>query len=415
MTSPSTPVRLVGCDEPGPSDPVRIVNWDDAIIPAGNVVSTGAADGEVLTADGAGGSSFEPIPVGVTLGEVLTLFYGDNPYPTHLIDAIGQLVDRSAWPELSAVTPVGNSALYTLQITAPFTIDGGVAAGAGVFVGFKNSSTQDMYTSTDGVIWTLHATAMPAAAAIWKRVVFGAGVFVATRSTASADYATSTDGVTWTPRVLPGAITVNHLLFDGTTFLIITNGSGTSYTSTDGINWSPQVITSATYNWVSAIPGGGFLINSSTGVLSYSADGTSWTVRTGFDKSVTVGAVSGSVLVLYHQQLLWVSTDLGITWTWIPTPVTSPSTLVWCGNFFWLSSTSSGFTCIDGLSWVARKASAASITSLRPVVLNNLVMLIVGGATAYDLIMVIPSNKMWIPAIQSSITGTRCFVVGKVY
>ena len=152
---------------------------------------------------------------------------------------------------------------------------GNLAFGAGLFVA-PVSFTQ-MFLSTDGISWSLAATS-PAYTAVC--VYFDNGVFVTFATNTSALY-TSPDGITWTLRTLPASTTWACGAGNGAGVHVVAAGDRSTAVSVDnGVTWSAGGLlpfgVSANYM---ACANGVWVVTAlaSTQTISYSTDnGATW-------------------------------------------------------------------------------------------------------------------------------------------
>ncbi len=250
-----------------------------------------------------------------------------------------------------------------------------VVYGNGLFVATSIATTNNIYTSTDGVTWTTRTAALPASAN-WNALGFGNGVFV-THATTAANAARSTDGITWTAATT--ALTHNcdrgcKIEYGNGVFVYAGITNGAAATSTDGTSW-----TARTYTAFDIGASGGLVFGSglfvkigddSSGVsVRTSSDGVTWTNR-------TAGPSQGGGIV-YHNGRFYAgryggggqatSTD-GITWTTTGVDVSAVSV---SGGFNAAISTPYGFAVAadsndyllyswDGKQWGRRGTGVAA-------------------------------------------------------
>lgn len=172
----------------------------------------------------------------------------------------------------------------------------------------RTSSGYMIYTSEDGVEWTPRGRTQ-GSTRNWSAysVVYGNGIFVVTCEedyTNSSDkdiytpyVYTSPDGITWTLTQVPNLW--HSLIFDGEKFMGLSGSSGFGY-SYNGTTWTNGSF-GASRQWNSIAYGNGVYVATSTSAsyaqqLASSTDGINWTLRT--------QAVSGNYYkVLYGNGL----------------------------------------------------------------------------------------------------------------
>ncbi len=234
-----------------------------------------------------------------------------------------------------------------------------------VFCGIVSGS-RTAYTSTDGVSWTSHPNALPAARS-WKKMCWGGSVFCAVSSFGAEASATSSDGVTWTDGNAPGIGTPQNISSNGTTFVLVSgNGSPVQNiaTSTDGLNWTAR---DSVLGSIEAICwDGSKFIAPSAGISNQcqvSADGISgWTIHT-MSRTSTGSWRScisnGTITISFDDgSASYSSTPDGTTWTTRTLPITPSNTeqnlITWNGvAFIFIKGTSSNiaYTSTDGINW----------------------------------------------------------------
>jgi Tfp pilus assembly protein PilV len=118
-----------------------------------------------------------------------------------------------------------------------------------VLVTGLNSTTQALYTSTDGITWTGRTTVNGTlnVSCYLYDIAYGAGLYVAVGYGGTVN--TSVDGITWTLRTtgLTSADTFVSIEYDATLsrFIALTNRSTTDKgikVSTDGITWADPTV-----------------------------------------------------------------------------------------------------------------------------------------------------------------------------
>ena len=187
----------------------------------------------------------------------------------------------------------------------------GVAYGGGSFAavgdGFLPSTSsypqtnRNIYTSTDGINWTMRNSGAPANDAhTITDIAYGVGRFVAV-DFLGYSYTTTT-GISWTRHFIGGGPSVSY----GNGLFISPIGPGTNLVSSDGLAWS--VLTNNTASMFGRVVyGNGLYIAPSRFSLFTSIDGTNWVQRNfpstggsavafGTRNAVVVGSSSAAVL-----------------------------------------------------------------------------------------------------------------------
>lgn len=189
---------------------------------------------------------------------------------------------------------------------------GDVAFGNDLFVAV---GYQRAMTSKNGTEW---ASPVPLRDASWRRIEFGNGRFVAVGRPSSKDpesgcVTTSTDGAKWTSTIVAGKLSPNDIAFGNGVFVIVGDG-GLRETSKDGVKWENRAtgekdesLTSVAWTGKEFVAGGnrgsytspdgktwtkaalrlpsrfavgdgdGVFVGCSSGKMSYSKDGKTWT------------------------------------------------------------------------------------------------------------------------------------------
>lgn len=231
------------------------------------------------------------------------------------VGSFGKIVistDGVAWTQLPAITEA------TLRA---------VTHGGGRFVACGDFGT--VVTSVDGLVWELRNTgsSLPL-----KDVAYGAGTFVMTgRKDGSSDpprFFSSTDLLTWTTFNTEGAPSsssagVTSVSYGNGRFIIPFPGSQ-MFVSSDGLAWTLK-----TTNYAMSSPGVS-AFDASAGrfycshpfarKVLWSEDGETWTALAGLLPFSTNSPhldllVDGSRMMLSNSQALFLSTDLGSSWT----------------------------------------------------------------------------------------------------
>ncbi len=233
----------------------------------------------------------------------------------------------------------------------------------------------------------------------------GGGSTTTSVDTTSDNGTTNTTQTTWTTRHTGIAGAFYDVLWDGSRYLAVSDGSGlysstdgfnwsrvatsgfggnfslayinglylsggdwqTLYTSTDGVNWDSHSLCEVTlgcFNGVYGLAGNakGFVAVGEEGLLYYSGDGVDWSVQDGLigtwenfraaaaspDRFVVVGASNG---VIYS--------DDGMTWTAASFGTATPPTfgeVIWTGSQFVAAGWGSVYTSADGITWTYMSA-----------------------------------------------------------
>jgi len=220
---------------------------------------------------------------GVPVGAVVQ---GQFAADTSYLPCDGSSYLSSSYPQLDK-TNLATWASNTLTSrTSPITgYWATVIYANGIFVALQSASSNQCYTSSDGISWT--ARTLPSAAT-WRCICYGGGLFVAAAG-GSNNLATSPDGITWTSRTT-GAVAHSSVAYGNGMFVAASTTSlttsGQVYTSPDGITWTARTIYNAieiTSNFVTFISDRFWLMPSSYNSLGnnypfYSFDGVNWSI-----------------------------------------------------------------------------------------------------------------------------------------
>lgn len=161
------------------------------------------------------------------------------------------------------------------------------SGGKYLAIGYSNTgTTPTSATSTDGISWSPNATLPFATVNAVSPIVYANSKFIVGGGTGVANtvgtIATSTDTVTWTyPTATIGARTLISAVYGNSTYVIATNGSGTSQLvqSSALVSYSP--ITYANTSAVTAMGyGNGVFLAGGRNHVAYSTTGTSWSAAT---------------------------------------------------------------------------------------------------------------------------------------
>jgi len=173
-----------------------------------------------------------------------------------------------------------------------------------VAVGIDNVTGVDslIYSSTDGLSWTLRKTVSNA---LLYAVATDGDKFVAVGG--SSIFASSTDGITWSTYAFAPGGDCGTIIWDGTYFLI--ESSGLFYRSTDAVTW-----TAVGEAGTGTIPPVGY---------------NNTHIATSGDKTIVIDEdyISG-------DSWLWVTSDHGSTWTRGGTDVTNPMSVCYGNGSF---------------------------------------------------------------------------------
>jgi hypothetical protein len=229
-----------------------------------------------------------------------------------------------------AILTSPDGGIWTPQTSGTANRLNGVAFGNEIFVAVGDLGT--VLTSPDGANWTLQALGI-APLMNWDDVAFGNGVFVAIGRNGGNSIFTSSDGINWslTP-ITPDTVAAGRsgVAFGNGTFVAVT-GIGAISTSHDGINWTFQIDTPLALRGV-AFGSGIFVVVGIGGSLTFddvafiSPDGVTWTSKIlmgggrymAFLNAQGVGFGNNFFIVLGRYILA--SPD-AVNWTAIPAPV----------------------------------------------------------------------------------------------
>jgi hypothetical protein len=248
------------------------------------------------------------------------------------------------------------------SVASPLTTG---TSGNGLLVFFENST--GIYTSPDGVTWTLHTGGQ----SIWSGV-FGNGVFIGISSTGATQSSyRSTDGVNFSAG---GTIPVSQswfkrLYFGGGVFVGMPNSSTNGVYTYDGITWNTMSLPGgSTYTWGAAAYGNGTWV-AITGngqlVAATSTNGINWTQRTPakYASNPVMKFGNGIFVLLDTNITTYQTTTDGINWTTHTTPITA-NQLSFADGYFIMSYASSGTISLskDGINWSTQVISMTAFT-----------------------------------------------------
>jgi hypothetical protein len=150
-----------------------------------------------------------------------------------------------------------------------------------VAVQYNTSNTSSIYTSPDGINWTVRSSNF---ANNMIKIVYGNGLFVVLLNRAGTQsIITSPDGINWTVRTTPNATTWKDIVYGNGIFIAIRDSTSTEtlsiMISTDGINWHSST-NLPNRRWAKIVYSNGiFYIGYnvvSTTYLATSKNGVSW-------------------------------------------------------------------------------------------------------------------------------------------
>ena len=224
-------------------------------------------------------------------------------------------------------------------------------------------------TTADGVTWATYASAMPASNSC-KDIIWASTTnqFVALTSgfsgVAKGNIYTSPDGINWTLVSTTGPIRAENIAYSPTAGFVAVGSpdfvTGEIWSSTDAMTWTKQAVPNALNDvaWVN----NQFIAVGKNGAIHTSADGITWTTQTSGSAShlYAVGG-NGSIYLATGSSNTVLSSADGISWqpqTIAAIALTSWSGgLVWTGNQFMLSGQYNGdakmMSSADGITWVS--------------------------------------------------------------
>lgn len=278
---------------------------------------------------------------------------------------IGLFASTSNVANYGMTSPDG--ATFTDRTIASGAVD--VAWNGTVFCALIGTRTS--YTSTDGITWTSHATALPNSGGNnWNKIRWGNGVFLAFQSTtATTAAATSPDGVTWTARTMPSSQNWRDAIWNGFVWVAVNSSALTSLNcsaySSDNATWARGNLTNSTtgiytVGWNGTV----FTANGRFNDFYYGYDGVNWNTnygvvglsgRTPLEKTLYNGTVL--VMIAGNDGYYGVSSD-GIAWTFGLLPAGTQvirDNFAWNGSTFCLLGNIGGttypFTSSNGIDW----------------------------------------------------------------
>ena len=220
-------------------------------------------------------------------------------------------------------------------------------------------------TTADGVNWTTYASAMPASNSctdvVWAS---GSSQFVALTSSGSTtgNIYTSPDGINWTLISTTGPTRAYNFAYSPTAGYVAVGSpdfvTGEIWSSADGITWTTQAVANRLNGviWTN----NQFVAIGDNGAIHTSPDGAVWATQTSGAAShlYSIGSNTGVVLATGAGNTVLSSID-GITWLPKTTGAIASTSwsggLVWTGNQFMLSGQYNGdalmMNSADGITW----------------------------------------------------------------
>ncbi|WP_334147222.1 WD40/YVTN/BNR-like repeat-containing protein [Hyphomicrobium sp.] len=199
-----------------------------------------------------------------------------------IIYAGGQFVSMEGFWERRVFTSPDGLIWSTHENAAPAAgFWHSLAYGNGLYVAVAwNSGGAKIITSPDGVNWSAPASANPPVIdRTWWSVAYGNGVFVVIDHH-WGEVLVSSDGIDWT---LHSTLPIGHarsITFGNGLFVAVGGGGATRVaTSTDGATWTPQTATELN-NWTSVTYGNGLFVavaGDGANRVMTSPDGIDWT------------------------------------------------------------------------------------------------------------------------------------------
>ena len=235
------------------------------------------------------------------------------------------------------------------------------ASGTGQFVAtIFNSGT--MQYSSDGYSWSNKS--MPSSAYWTDPVWNGSKWIVVTQG--QSKYATSTDGQTWTGGTTP-SISAQHLAYGGGNFFACNYGGNTMMLSSSGTSWTTYSMPT-TANWAGVAYGNGTYVCVTDATApggAYSTNGTTWSSSSGRSGSAYNSGVAFSngifVSIIGTGPTYYTTTD-GITWTSRTFPVSYSygSLQATANNFVMIlgGGSANAYYSSDGITWTSAALGA---------------------------------------------------------
>ena len=208
-------------------------------LPLNGSYSVAITDSVVVYVQG-GTNSYYTIPLGTLTGTARS-FGAVNPNPyggNKMAYGNGVLVMFSSGTFV--MTTDTNAISWTTTTGLAFTADAVCFDGTR----FLATATTNVYSSTNGVSWTLISTTKPAG---HQDIYFGQGMYLVTPNSAVSTYYTSTDLITWTSRTNPfGSNNIDWAVYRNGAWAMGRYGT-VSVGSYDGLTWTTLTGTNATY------------------------------------------------------------------------------------------------------------------------------------------------------------------------
>jgi hypothetical protein len=287
-----------------------------------------------------------------------------------------------------------------------------VAFANGLFVAVGSNST--VFTSTNGYDWIQRT--FPVASLTLTEVVYNNSLWVVSCNTGSQQIFTSTDAITWTLKWNTTAGFQSTLRYYPLTYyatsIWMTIIGGQVATSTDGTTWtlrpiSTNVIFSHVHYtgsvWIAA---GALVANTNSIVLAYSTDGVAWSAPNTIStttRTLILTSNANNVLIGTAANNIWASLDNGLTGTFVSTGQAGGTTSLTYGNSRWvLTSGGSGDVMVSttgGVTWTKTVASGFGVTSVM-IYANNLFVAGIGGS-----IKTSPDATTWTTQITTGSGG----------
>jgi hypothetical protein len=146
-----------------------------------------------------------------------------------------------------AYTTGGNNLKYSTTGTSWTQITIGssqrlnsIAYGNATFVVSLGATGNSVYTSTDGISWTLQSGVLPATQSF--ALVYGTKFIAMPYGTTTGGY--SSNGTSWTSMTVPAG-SYNQIGYSGGVYLAASYGTTDAISSTDGISWTARTLSSA--------------------------------------------------------------------------------------------------------------------------------------------------------------------------
>lgn len=312
------------------------------------------------------------------------------------------LVSSSPYSTGTAISAKSTDGLTWTVSTIGYMMDA-VAYGLGLYVGVGDnqyvpqpgsSGPYYAFSSTNALTWAENPLAGANSSGYWSAVAYGAGLYVALQAN-TTQFATSIDGQNWTLYTsLPVSANWSQLVWNGTMFVAIANGSAVTLSSTNGTTWTQNAMPSSS-SWNQLAYGGGIWLAVATGTTNAatSTNGTTWTAATaiGASGAWTGLAWNGTLFVLVASSALGYTTTNGTTWTGANPPVAFSSLAVGGGTFVACAAASGNvvYTSTNGSTWTVVAHPLPSSTTWAVLGYNGTEFLFVAIASGGSAIMAI--------------------------